>query len=165
MPYIIFLIFLAFATAVAILSQQLSLNLYLPVLALSIIVGQVTIFCFTTGAVMILSEEKRSGVRLVHYGISLGLIAITSAYFLFSSVVDVKVHDITVMYILGTLFCITSFDAVFKFVKVGILNINSSCPVVVQSTRMVSMITIMVGLLVTYLVCKYFLNVDLKINL
>lgn len=164
MPYFIFLIFLAFATAVTVTSQQLDFDLYLPVMGLSILIGQIAIFCFTSGAVLLNSCEKKSGMKIIHYGISFSLIVITSIYYLYNSL-DPKYYKINALYIIGTWFSITTFDAVFKFIRIGLLNINSDKESVVKSTRFISAFTLILCLFGGYILFTYFLNIDLKINL
>ncbi|WP_180190242.1 hypothetical protein [Acinetobacter sp. YH01009] len=165
MPYIIFLIFLAFATAIAVTSDQLNFDLYLPILALAILLGQISIFCFTSGATLLKGGNKRTGSKNIHYGISLSLVVLTSIYYLYSSVLDPKLNNITAIYIFGSWFAITSFDACFKFVKVGLLNSKSDSHNVVKATRVVSAVTLILCLVSCFLFFQFFLNIDLKIDL
>lgn len=161
MPYLIYLIFLAFATAVIMVKQAYVLNIHLLCMGIIVIIGQIAIFCFINAAINFNSEKQhRNAIKTLHYGATFSLIVCTTLVYLYKNVLHRQEYLTTAIYFLGTWFAITLFDSIFKFFKVGILNSKKESVELVHATRKVTMVTLAVCMFGYYLFSKYVLNID-----
>ena len=123
MPYLIYLMFLAFASAVILVKKAYGLNIQLFAMGIVVIIGQLAIFCFINAAININNEKQhRNAVKTLHYGASFSLIVVTTQVYLYKYVLHKQEYLTMAIYFLGTWFAITLLDSVFKLIKVGIFN-------------------------------------------
>lgn len=161
MPYLIYLMFLAFATAVILVKKTYGLNIHLLCMGVIVIVGQLAIFCFINAAINYNNEKQhRNAVKTLHYGTSFSLIVCTTLVYLYKYVLHRQEYLTMAIYFLGTWFAITLFDSIFKFIKVGILNSKKESVEVVHATRKVTMVALAACMLGYYLFSKYALNIN-----
>lgn len=161
MPYLIYLMFLAIASAVILVKKAYGLNIQLFAMGIVVIIGQLAIFCFINAAININNEKQhRNAVKTLHYGASFSLIVVTTQVYLYKYVLHKQEYLTMAIYFLGTWFAITLLDSVFKLIKVGIFNSKKDSAEVVNSTRKVTVITLAICMFGYYLFSKYALNIN-----